>query len=88
MIPFKNRSGTLSFRVSRTVLEERVQKNFPTQLAAEEFRNELLARAKQGDSEPGRTVSTPFASKRDSRSAESALEELQKHAPQSLPLPG
>jgi hypothetical protein len=54
IIPFKNRGGTLSFRVSRTILGERVQKNFPTQLAAEEFRDELLARAKQGDSEPVR----------------------------------
>lgn len=36
---FKNRSGSVSFRVSGTVGETRVRKNFPTQLEAETFLN-------------------------------------------------
>lgn len=56
IIPFKNRSGTMSFRLTGTILGMRVQKNFSTVEAAEAFRDELLRRATQGKT--WRTVET------------------------------
>ena len=47
VIPFENRGGIYSCRVSGTNIGKRVQKNFATQAAAEAFLSELVGAANQ-----------------------------------------
>jgi hypothetical protein len=82
IIPFKNRSGNLSYRVSGMVLGTRIQKNFPTLGEAEGFMNGLVRTANQADSaKRERLTPTTFPTDEILRNAEAAYHLLQKHAP-------
>ena len=82
IIPFKNRSGSLSYRVSGMVLGTRIQKNFPTLGEAEEFMNGLVRSANQVDSgRLERLTPTTFSTDEALRDAEAAYRLLQRHAP-------
>ena len=82
IIPFKNRSGSIAFRVSGTILGTRVQKNFPTREEAEAFMDGLVRSAKQADSaRRERLTSTTFPTDEALRDAEAAYHLLQKRAP-------
>ena len=82
ILSYTNRSGTLSFRVSGTILGTRVQKNFPTRDEAEGFMNGLVRTANQEDStKRERITSTTFPTDRMLRDAESAHDLLQRKAP-------
>jgi hypothetical protein len=61
VLPFKNPSGAIAYRVSGTILGTRVQKNFPTRDEAEGFMNGLVRTAIQADSaKRERLTSTTF----------------------------
>jgi len=80
IVPFKNRAGSVSFRVSGMILGTRIQKNFPTQEEAEGFMNGVVRTANQADSATReRLTSTTFATDEILREAEAAHRLLQKH---------
>lgn len=82
VIPIKNPSGNLAYRVSGMVLGTRVQKNFPTRDEAEGFMNGLVRTANQADSaKQERLTSTTFPTDEILREAEAAYHLLQRHAP-------
>ncbi len=80
IVPFKNPSGDLVYRVSGMILGTRVQKNFPTREEAEGFMNGAVRTANQADSTTReRLTSTTFATDEILREAEAAHRLLQKH---------
>jgi hypothetical protein len=80
VIPFKNPSGDLAYRVSGMVLGTRVQKNFPTRDEAEGFMNGAVRTANQADSaKRERLTSTTFPT--DEALRDAAYHLLQKRAP-------
>jgi len=82
VLPFKNPSGSIAYRVSGTILGTRVQKNSPTREEAERFMNGLVRSANQADSaKRERLTSTTFPTDEALRDAETAYHLLQKHAP-------
>ena len=82
VLPFKNPSCSIAFRVSGTILGTRVQKNFPTREEAEGFMNGLIRSANQADSaKRERLTSTTLATDEILRDAEAAYHLLQKRAP-------
>ncbi|MDO8587622.1 MAG: hypothetical protein Q7T82_11340 [Armatimonadota bacterium] len=81
IIPFKNPSGHLAFRVSGTIHGERVQKNFPTDAEARTFMNGLVAAAGQGESSPRRVATTIFPLDTDLHEAELAWQRLRAQDP-------
>jgi hypothetical protein len=79
VIPFENRGGIYSYRVSGTIIGKRVQKNFATQAAAEAFLSELVGAANQEESY--RVTTTLFPTDPLLREAESACAKLTAAAP-------
>ncbi len=79
VIPFENRGGSYSYRVSGTIIGKRVQKNFATQAAAEAFLSELVGAANQEESY--RVTTTLFPTDPLLREAESAYAKLTGAAP-------
>jgi len=81
IVTFKNPSGRFAYRVTGTIHGGRVQKNFPSHEAAEEFMNGLLQSGDQGDSAP-RRVTTTLLREEDMKEAELAWGRLRKKHPE------
>jgi hypothetical protein len=79
VIPFENRGGSFSFRVTGMIVGKRVQKNFATQAAAEGFLTEVLGAANQEESY--RVTTTLFRTDPLLREAEAAHAKLTAAAP-------
>jgi len=79
--PFKNRGGTISFRVTGRLLGIKVEKNFKTSALAEEKISELVNAAGQGKSAPTRTVQTTLPMIEVLHEAENAYFRLQQAQP-------
>lgn len=81
IIPFKNPSGAVVFRVSGSILGQRVQKNFPTRQAAGTFMDGLIGAANQGESARKRVTTTTLPDDADLREAELAWGRLRRELP-------
>lgn len=74
VIPFKNRGGSISYRVSGSVLGMRVQKNYSNLEEAKKFEVQVLQAANQGESK--RQAITSFGSDDELHVAEFAHKRL------------
>ena len=81
IIPFKNPSGQLAYRVTGMIYGERIQKNFPTPAEARTFMNGLIEHAGQGESLPTRLTTTTFARDEDLQDAQLAWQRLRAQVP-------
>ncbi len=81
IIPFKNPSGQVAYRVTGMIYGERIQKNFPTHAEARTFMDGLVKAAGQGESLPTRVTTTIFPREEDLHDAQLAWQRLRAQVP-------
>src|SRR5208283_2001438 len=82
IVPFKNPSERIVFRVTGTICGRRFQRNFRILQEAERFMNDLNTAGNQGQSaRPQVTTTTTITDDKDLRNAEDALERLREQMP-------
>lgn len=81
IIPFKNPSGQVAYRVTGMIYGERIQKNFPTHAEARTLMDGLVKAAGQGESLPTRVTTTLFPRDEDLHDAQLAWQRLRAQVP-------